>query len=674
MAKSEKNAGVVATLSVEGFSGSITVLEFQANESISALFEIKVLFAAPVARPPEGGRGATPPEPAALTGQQACLLLETPGSARPLHGMVREAANLGRTPDGARSLHRVTLAPAAYRLTLGRRHRVFQRKTLLQIVSALLGRARIPHRVRTRGNRQPPAHRFRVQYGESDWAFINRLLEEEGFFYYFTHRADGHVMQIVDSVALAPAITGDPALPHRPPAMSMSVGEHVFDFARQSRLRPGRVRLDDYNPERPALDLRAATPEEGGAPAVHEYPGGHTCPRQGKALSRVRLHAERAAAEEGTGQSDCPRLSAGRWFSLAGAAGAAGTSGDHLLTHLEHRGRKGAPLEAARTADDRLTYENSFRCVPRATRFRPPRITPRPVVEGVHTAVVAGDADEEVYTDKLGRVKVRFRWDDASDGGDQSSCWVRVSQLMAGAGWGALWIPRVGQEVVVSFEQGDPDRPLITGSLYHAHHLPPFGQPGHKTRSGFRTSSCPGGEGHNELSFEDRRGAEVLRLRAQRELREAVGQDRVARAGRDHKTTVVRNQEAVVEQGNRVVSVLQGDLTEDVAGERMTSAGGGRTSTTTGGDDVVKVQGASRRVLVSDGDHSLTVSGSALTRVKDGSYTVEVGGPMFVVRCGAAELRLERSGAIRLVGASGSIELDAAGKVDISGSLVEING
>lgn len=670
MAKGEHNDQVTAHLTLAGFEHELRVAGFEAEEGISRLFQARVNVSA------ERGLLTL----AQTLGRDACLELRSAEGERWLHGMVSAADFLEQDHARPRTRFKLTLCPRAWILTRNRRHRIFQHKSALQIVAAVLDEARVPHRMRSRGNRPVPERRFCVQYGESDWTFISRLLEEEGHFYYFSHGEQGHLLEIVDSPALAPVMSGTPRLEHVPPSMALPGGEYITRFNHGVRASARRVRLDDYNPERPALKLEAATPEEGCTPEISLYPGKHDSPERGKALSRIRLEEELTATVRGRGDSDCLRLAAGHWFRLADPLQTDAPGEELLVTRLTQRGYKTTGDPDGGPRDPRISYENSFECVNRGTPYRPTRVTPRPVVEGVHTAVVAGKDGEEICSDKLGRVKVHFRWD-RQGGGERSSCWVRVSQVMAGSGWGALWIPRVGQEVVVSFEQGDPDRPIITGCLYHAHNPPPFSQPGGKSRSGFRSSSTPGGRGYNELSFEDRKGAEVLRLRAQRELREAVGQDRLATVGRDQKTTVdrdqkttvKRNQEVLVQEGNRLLGVLAGDLSEQVAGRRVSTAGEGREVVVIKGGDQLTVAGGHRKVKVSDGNHSLTVKGSALTRVEDGSYTVEVGGPMFVVRCGASELRLERDGSIRLKGKTLNL-LSEGCSVKVGNNKVEIDG
>ncbi len=671
MSRNKADNSVTARLSLAGFTKQVRVISFKGEEGISQLFELRVILSV------EQGQLV----PDSVLGKPAELTIESQEGTRRFHAMVNEVSFLEQTRTRPRSIFRVTLAPRAWLLTRGQNYRIFQKQNLFQIVKALLDEAKVPHRLRARGNRVPAERRFCVQYGESDWNFINRLLEEEGFFYHFSHSGSGHVLEVMDSPSLTPVISGSPELKFAPANVAMGGGEYLFQFSYGHRVRAGRVSLDDYNPEQPALELKTATPEQKREPEIYRYPGGYMAPKEGKAISRIQLETERATAEEGDGGSDCPRLAAGHCFTVSDPFQTDAPRGEYLVTQLLHVGSKGTEDLEGGALDSRLSYENSFRCVGSKTAYRAPRKTPRPVVEGVHTAVVAGRGQEEIYTDKLGRVKVRFRWDRYGSGDENSSCWVRVSQVMAGSGWGALWIPRVGQEVVVSFEQGDPDRPLITGSLYHAHNPPPFGQPAQKTRSGFRTSSSPGGGGHNELSFEDRRGAEVLRLRAQRDLREVVGRDRTTSIGRSHELTIKKDQRVTVEEGDRSIRVDKGDLFETMEGSQFTTIRKGRFATILEGVDQVNLTKGDREVFVREGDHTLVVSGTALTRVESGSYKVEVDGPAFVVRCGQSELRLEKDGSIKLVGAGGSFELGAggikveakAGTVDVSGTTINLN-
>lgn len=678
---------MTANLSLDGVEADLRVLQFEATEGVSRLFEVIVLVACT--------SGQLNQDQA--LGRAALLVLDAQHGERRFHGMVSSITRLQESQLRGLVLHRLIISPLAWRLTQGCNHRVFSQKTVLHIVSTLLDAAKVPHRMRTNGNRAPRELSLTVQYGESDWAFICRLLEQEGLFFYFSQSPQGHCLEVVDHASLVPAIAAPNTLDLRPPGSAMAVDEQAFDFSFSRRLHTGRVVLDDYNPDRPALNLRVTSPDPDNThgPLEEEkrrpdeqfhYPGDYPLAQQGKLLARTRREAEQAAAAGGEGRSDCARLAAGCWFTLCAPQG---NETQYMLTEVHHMGEQSTNDLEGGALDRTLSYENHFCCVERAAPYRPPRKTPRPSVQGVQTALVVGQGEEEISTDKQGRVMVRFRWDRLGASAGECSCWVRVSQLMAGAGWGSIWIPRAGQEVVVAFEQGDPDRPLITGCLYHAHHLPPFGLPRHKTRSGFRTHTTPGGKGYNELSFEDGAGAEVVRLRAQRDLR--------VRAGNDHTTTVRQEQSITVEQGDRCVGVLKGDLTEDVAGQRVSRVGKGHYTTIQQGDDQLSIQKGSRIILVEDGNHIMNISGAALTRIKEGSYSIEVDGPSFMVRCGESELCLERDGTIKLIGktiqvqASGNLGLkadlemalqarrgvainSAGGDVDVTGQTIKLNG
>ena len=668
MSDKESRRETEARLSLEGVEQDLRVIQFEAAEGLNRLYEITVVFASPAGAVDEG----------AILGQTATLDLEAHHGPREFHGMVSQVTRLQGSPTRGQDLHSLVISPRAWRLTRGSNYRVFSKMSVLDMAGSLLDAAKVPHRVRTYRNQAPRRRDLTIQYGESDWAFICRLFQEEGFFFTFAQGDASHTLEVMDHPSLAPQIARPGTLDLRAPHAAMATSEQAFAFSFSRELRTGRVVLDDYNPDRPALGLRVISPEpedNGGdedrrrPDERFHYPGDYPLAEQGKVLARTRREAEEAAAAGGEGRSDCPRLAAGSWFTLRAADGG---ETEYMLTEVHHVGRKATDELEGGAQDRRLSYDNRFSCVERAAPYRPPRVNPRPSVQGVQTAVVVGAGNEEISTDKQGRVMVRFRWDRLGATAGECSCWVRVSQVMAGAGWGSIWIPRAGQEVVVSFEQGNPDRPLVTGCLYHAHHLPPFGLPKQKTRSGFRTHSTPGGNGYNELSFEDRAGAEVVRLRAQRDLRERVGAD--------HTTTVRRNQSITVEQGDRSVGVLAGDLLEDVAGQRVSNVIKDRAATIQQGDDRLTIQKGNRTVTLEDGNHTMLVSGSALTRTRGGSYTVEVDGPTFSVRCGKSELLLERDGTISLVGSSiqlranGGLTFQAGSAVDVTGETIKLNG
>ena len=273
----------------------------------------------------------------------------------------------------------------------------------------------------------------------------------------------------------------------------------------------------------------------------------------------------------GEGDSDCTRLLPGHHFKLTDHYRKDLTDRAYMVTRVLHLGEKHQDLEAG-AVSARIRYSNSFRCMPRRTPFRPQLLTPKPTARGVQTAIVVGPPGEEIHTDQHGRVKVQFHWDREGNHDDTSSCWLRVSQMWASRGWGAVWIPRVGDEVIVDFIEGDTDRPIVVGAVYNAHNPPPHALPENKTVSTIKSNSSPGGGGFNEVRMEDRRGAEELYTHAQRDhtavvrrnMATRVGQDMFVKTGRDQYITVGRDREIDVERNEHLA--VDGEKRATVAG------------------------------------------------------------------------------------------------------------
>ena len=443
---------------------------------------------------------------------------------------------------------------------------------------------------------------------------------------------------------------------HKPDAM-VPGAEQVTGFAMGDEVVSGKVALTDYNYLTPSTSMAA---EKAGALdrdlELYDYPGMYDDSGAGKQVARLRLEEAGAARRQGSGQGTCPRFCAGHWFTLEGH-GRDDFNGEKLmLTRVRHRIEKsGQDLEAGALAAA-CSYENSFDCMPRETPFRPPRIVPRPVVRGPQTAVVVGPSGEEIYTDKHGRVKVQFHWDRLGSGDDKSSCWVRVAQAWAGAGFGAQLIPRVGMEVVVEFLEGDPDRPLVTGCVHHAQNLPPLKLPDQKTRSTLRSRSSPGGDGFNQITLEDRAGKELVYLHAQRDLQEEVlrnqstdvGQDQTLKVGQDRTVTVDRHEQVTV----------KGDQKVDVKGAGTVTVGKDLTVTVKG--QQTEETGKDLKVTVKGGHTEETTKAYGL---KAKTVTLEAADSI-EIKCGGASIKLT---------SSGEIDVTGSGVVKIGGRFIKLN-
>ncbi|WP_136526052.1 type VI secretion system Vgr family protein [Geomonas ferrireducens] len=493
------------------------------------------------------------------------------GNRRYLNGIISTFSQ-GRTAseegeDARFSSFRCNVVPWFWCLSESANIRIFQNLSTPEIVERVFADHGFSwYQLQLRGSYEK--REFCVQYRETDFNFVSRLLEEEGISYFFRHEKGRHTMVLADSP--------DAHLPcpfQRKASCLISASgtreEDVItslDISRQ--LRSTTYSLNDYNfmVPRTSLKVQSNTPGHSGTiREVYDVPGGYEQLAQGERLAKIRMEEEEARSVIVTGGSDCRAFVSGYRFILTGHGNANLDGKDLLLVSVRHDAMEGYGT------DEPSSYRNSFDCIPYHTPYRPPRLTPKPVLQGAQTAVVVGPPGEEIHTDQYGRVKVQFHWDREGKRDDKSSCWIRVSQPWAGSGWGALFLPRVGQEVVVDFLGGDPDRPIVIGQLHNGQNLPPYQLPLQKTRSCIKSCSTPEGGGYNELCFEDKKGEEQLYIHAQREqvtrveedLLEWVGQDRHLVVNRDRLEKVSRDQH---------LEVL-GDCNEKIDGTLSVSVG-----------------------------------------------------------------------------------------------------
>ncbi|WP_342377428.1 type VI secretion system tip protein VgrG [Myxococcus stipitatus] len=530
---------------------AFTVTGFTGREELSRAF----VFGVELAATPEANLPARE-----MLGQEALLSLTdlVNGASRFIHGFMGRVEVLGERQGRLR--YRVMLVPRLWKLRHVRRSRIFQHQSVPQIVARILDEAGIEHDSRL--DQSHPAVEFCVQYRESDFDFVSRLLEEAGIFYFFEHSESSHVLVLGDGASAADAIEGSDRLPYRDPTGAEPGEEHLVGVVRASRIRSGKVALRDFDFVRPSLDLSVSSKSADANAEMEAYlhPGGYLTPGAGKGLAQVRLEELRHDAEGCDGECSSVRLVPGRTFSLAEHPDPS-LDGAYLLVSVAHQGGHGE-------------YQSRFGAIPAGVPFRPPRVTPSPRIAGAQTAIVVGPPGEEIHTDEHGRIKVQFHWDREASGDDKSSCWVRVSQAWAGAGWGALYLPRVGQEVVVRFLEGNPDRPLVVGSVYNGENPTPVPLPGEKTKSTLRSSSSPGGNGFNELQFEDAAAVERIHLHGQKNWKIEVLNDKAQRVGAHESLRVSGNRTQQVD-GNQSLTVERNELTR-VQGNQTLAVTGNR--------------------------------------------------------------------------------------------------
>ncbi|WP_434391097.1 type VI secretion system Vgr family protein [Melittangium boletus] len=523
---------------------NISVSHVSGREGLSCLYEFQVGF---------HPREDAPLETGELLGAEALLTLHLPGGEpRLIHGRVRAVESLG--PREGRWCYQAWVVPAAWWLTRVQRCRIFQGQTVPQIVAAILEEGGVEVELSLGGG--SAVREYCTQYRETDFAFVSRLLEEEGLFYFFTHAEDGHVLRIGDDPSVHPALPGGASLPLREDDERVEAGEFLSSIQRVQRLRPGAVHLKDYDFEKPALNVsgKARAPAQEPVPLeVYDYPGGHSSPAAGKALATVRLEEAVQAARTLEGRGRCPRLTPGYRFHVEDAGSHAG---EYVAVEVLHSGRQ--PETSGQREALGALYHTQFKCMPAKVPFRPRRMTPVPHIAGVQTAMVVGVAGEEIHTDAHGRVKVQFHWDREGQRDDRASCWVRVGQAWGGPAWGALYLPRIGQEVLVRFLEGNPDRPLLAGAVYNGSNPTPYALPGDKTRSTLKSASSLGSDGFNEFRIEDAAGQEEIFVHGQKDEALTTGNDKDQEV-LGHERLLVKKDRARTVEGHQVLSVAGED-------------------------------------------------------------------------------------------------------------------
>ncbi|MCX2900553.1 type VI secretion system Vgr family protein [Pseudomonas mandelii] len=499
-------------------------------------------------------------------GQSATIEIElADGSSRFISGHVLRFANNGS--DGGICRYSAVLGSWFSLLEQRYDSRIYQDQTIEEVVSEVFSRHSAVARFKFRVDRLLKKHSYITRYRESDRQFVMRLLESEGLFFYFEHCAESHTMIIMDDSTLLPSLPEQPQVRfHR--ASVTETADSITHWSAARELQSSSISVQTFDYRQPANRLPVSMKslnQQGDVPIyeINDFMGQYTHGTydDGEVLVRNRIEALELKGKEFRGQSNCRAMRPGFTFELTQHYEHDGGSTDDrqfLLMSIEHAGSNNY-LTA-----NQAGYANTFYCVRKKIKFRPQLETLIPTITGPQTAIVVGPPGEEIYTDELGRVKVQFHWDRYGDFNDKSSCWVRVAQSGASGGFGSILIPRVGDEVVVVFLDGNPDRPLIMGSLYNSENNPPWALPANKTQSGFLTRSMKGRGSHaNFLRFEDKAGAEQVIVHAERNMDTEVEADetlsvagsRQITVGGRHSETIKHDTSIAVEEGAYSVTV-----------------------------------------------------------------------------------------------------------------------
>ncbi|MDT7687904.1 MAG: type secretion system secreted protein VgrG [Acidobacteriota bacterium] len=510
---------------------------------------------------------------AAIVGKGVTVTLTlNDGTKHHFHGLVERFVQ--EDQDERFTTYHAELRPWLWMLTKSADCRIFQNQTAPQIIKALFSELGFTDfRDALKDTYQPRT--YCVQYNETVFNFVSRLMEDEGIFYFFEHTDGKHTLVLADDADAHPKCPGlDEGARYRRSSVDHTDDRAVTRCRIEQQVVTGKFAHDDFNFETPATDLKVTVAGADGEMQVYEYPGGFLNTGDGETRANRRIEAAEQPRKVMFGEGHVRAFVAGHKFDLKDHYRADANS-TYVLRRISH-------------AATQERYTNSFEAFPADLPFRPPRMSRKPLIAGVQTAIVTGKAGEEIWTDKYGRVKVLFHWDQKGKNDENSSCWIRVDQGWAGKQWGGIFLPRIGQEVVVSFEEGDPDRPVVTGAVYNAEQVVPYTLPDEQTKSTIKTNTSKGGSGFNELRFEDKKASEEVYLHAQKDHNIVVENDRTKKVlnketntiKSDRSTTIQEgNDTYVVEKGNRTFKVSTGNETYDVKGTRALTVTGNETHT-----------------------------------------------------------------------------------------------
>ena len=574
-----------------------------------------------------------------IVGQNVTVTVHlSDGSVRFINGVINSFLQGGSSPleggltPAVFTHYHATLVPWLWHLTRSSDCRIFQNMTVPDIITKVFKDAGFNDFAnRLYGSFEP--REYCVQYRETDFNFVSRLMEEEGIFYFFEHESGKHTLVLANRQT-----EFKPSPLHLNVSYKSLIGEQrnqdvVSEWGLSQQVRPGQYTLADFNFRQPSLDLKSTVVgKDERRLEVYDYPGEYQEKAQGERLAGIRMEEAQMSQVAISGASSCRGFTPGYRFDLRDHY-RRDFNKSYVLTSVYHAADQGTNYRstASKAAAD-FHYSNRFQCIPHPTPFRPPRLTPVPIVHGTQTAIVVGPPGEEIYVDKYGRVKVQFHWDREGRRDENSSCWIRVSQPWAGKNWGGISIPRIGQEVIVDFLEGDPDQPIITGRVYNGESMPPYALPAGMVVSGIK-SQTDKGKGYNGLSMDDTAGKEQVTIHGQYDMNTTVEHDQTTTVHNNRTDQIdVDDSETV---GNNQTVQIGSNQKLTVGANQETGIGGNQTLTVQAKQETTI--GASRQTTVIATDE-LVVNGSETISVvgpisisSNASITLSVGASQIVI-------------------------------------------
>ena len=604
----------------------LLLAEFSGTEGLSELFEFELLL----------WSENLAVNPASIVGKSVTLQVVTNGAPRWINGIVSRFCASGRR--GAMRQYRASVVPTLWLLTRVQDCRIFQEKSIPDIIKAVFESRGLTNYKMSALSSSYPELEYVVQYRETDFDFVSRLMERAGIFYYFEHNNNEHTLVLGDSNSTFQSTTpADVQIVDESTAKSdmdaITIWEQTFSY------QSGKWSQSDYNfidhpastNKTPAEELLLSLETELILHQIaryerYDFPGLFEQISQGHDATKARIQGNDVGYQVVHGVSQCAFFVPGQKFKVANSDVQSEIGKKYVITSVTHRSHEATSYPMTVGSREVLpAYQNEFKCIPADVQFRPERKTEVPSVHGIQSAVVVGPEGEEIYTDSYGRIKVQFFWDRAGVRNENSSCWIRCAQFAAGKNWGSMFLPRVGQEVAVSFLDGNVDRPLVTGVLYNADQMPAYPLPDDKTKSYIKTNSTMGGDGFNEICFEDLADNEQIFVHAQRNFDLRVLNDRLQNVLNDCHLIVGQEVDGE-KQGSQYQSVfankelhVMGNQIEHIEGNFQLTVGKGDADD--GGNFDLLV--ANKMTESIEGDHDFTLNGDQKQKLY-GDQSVEI--------------------------------------------------
>jgi len=623
-----------------------------------------------------------------LIGESATIRLEAvEDQTRYFNGVISRFVQTKN--DGSFAHYRATVVPWLWLLTRTSDCRIFQKKAIPEIIEEVFkGHGLDSYRLSLSGTYKP--WEYCVQYRETDFNFVSRLMEQEGIYYFFEHEDGKHTLVLADSSSAHETYSGYETMIYRPPSDTQPLDrECVTDWVVEKELKTGAYALNDFNFETPKVKLLAKSviqrPHAAADFEVYDYPGEYEQHGDGEALAKVRIQEVHTAYETLHAQATVRGVCPGYLFTLEEHP-REDQNREYLITGMSCQMDAG-DFESGARGEDQEHFSCSLTCIDSQTPYRPARITPKPLIQGPQTAIVVGPSGDEIHTDAQARVKVQFHWDRYGKSDENSSCWVRVSQPWAGKAWGSMATPRIGQEVIIEFLEGDPDRPIITGRVYNGDNAPPYAG-GQGIVSGLKSNTHKG-SGYNEMSMDDTAGKEKITIHGQYDMNTTVEHDQTNTVKGKFTEEIDKDTAITIKTGKLEHKVNTGTADYYVKAAMTEKFDDTWTSTT---KNKITIKSATNEILV-DAKTKITLQtgDSMLEMVNDGTITIS-GKKIFItgkdqVRVsgdkidvgGGTEAKLGVGSQNIVCNASktavsgAAINSSAVGMHEISGALVKIN-